>query len=161
MRRSPMFSRCGRTDATEQQRKGKFLLSALIECACCGSGMSTKYRDHGRVRIHRTTTREAGACSNRKIFSMDEIERALHCGLLKAQHLLKQFVEAYQQERQRLASKRIRRRSHQIENELAQLQRSIDRLWDDQISERIPVDIAGAQAQGNEVSARSLGGGKG
>ena len=37
--------------------------------------------------------------------------------------------------------RRIKRRS-QIEAELAQLQRSVDRMWDDYISERIPVEVA-------------------
>jgi hypothetical protein len=41
---------------------------------------------------------------------MDEIERVVLTGLqkhLKAPHLLREFAEAYHEERQRLASKRI------------------------------------------------------
>jgi site-specific DNA recombinase len=127
--------------APEQQRKAKFLLSGLLKCGCCGGGMSMKDRDHGRVRIHCTMMREAGVCSNRRIYYMDEIERVVLSGLqkhLKAPHLLREFAEACQEERQRLASKRIKRRS-QIENELAQLQRSIDRVWDDYLRERISI----------------------
>jgi site-specific DNA recombinase len=104
-----------------------------------------KDRDHGRVRIHCTTMREAGTCSNRKIFYMDEVERVVLSGLqkhLKAPNLLREFAEVYQEERQRLASTRIKRRS-QIENELGQLQRSIDRVWDDYLRERISGDVAG------------------
>jgi site-specific DNA recombinase len=141
-------------DAPERQRKAKFLLSGLIKCGCCGGGMSMKDRDHGRVRIHCTTMREAGVCSNRKIFYMDEVEQIVLGGLqkhLKAPHLLREFAEAYQQERQRLASKRMKRRS-QIENELAQLQRSIDRVWDDYLRERIPGDMAGPKL--NELKSQ-------
>jgi len=113
-----------------------------------------KDRDHGRVRIHCTTMREAGVCSNRKIFYMDEIEQVVLSCLqkhLKAPHLLREFAEAYQEERQRLASKRIKRRS-QIENDLAQLQRSIDRVWDDYLRERISGDMAGPKL--NELKSQ-------
>jgi site-specific DNA recombinase len=140
--------------APELQRKAKFLLSGLLKCGCCGGGMSMKDRDHGRVRIHCTTMREAGVCSNRRIFYMDEIERVVLSGLqkhLKAPRLLREFAEAYQEERQRLASKRIKRRS-QVENELAQLQRSIDRVWDDYLRERISGDMAGPKL--NELKSQ-------
>ena len=40
-----------------------------------------KDRDHGRVRIHCSTRRESGACSNDRIFYMDEIEAAVLAGL--------------------------------------------------------------------------------
>jgi site-specific DNA recombinase len=116
--------------------------------------MSMKDRDHGRVRIHCTTTREAGVCSNREVFYMDEVERIVLGGLqqhLKAPHLLREFAEAYQQERQRLAQKRMKRRS-QIESELAQLQRSIDRVWDDYFRERIPGDMVGPKL--NELKSQ-------
>ena len=51
----------------------------------------------------------------------------------------------------RLASKRIKRRS-QVENELAQLQRSIDRVWDDYLRERISRDMAGPKL--NELKSQ-------
>lgn len=143
--------------APEQQRKARFLLSGLLKCGCCGGGMSMKDRDHGRVRIHCTTMREAGVCSNRRIFYMDEIERVVLNGLqkhLKAPHLLREFAEAYQEERQRLASKRIKRRS-QVENELAQLQRSIDRVWDDYLRERISGDMAGPKLN-EEIATKGV-----
>ena len=132
-------------DNPQIHRRAKFLLSGLLKCGCCGGGLSMKDRDHGRVRIHCSTMREAGTCSNRQIFYMDEIERAVLAGLqqhLKAPHLLKEFAKAYQEERQQLASEKTRRRS-QVESQLAQLERSIDRLWADYESERVPVEIAG------------------
>jgi site-specific DNA recombinase len=97
-----------------------------------------KDRDHGRDRIHCSTMREAGSY-------IDQIETAVLSGLqqhLKAPHLLKEFARTYQEERERLAGEKLRRRS-QIESQLGQLQRSIDRRWADYESERVPVDIAG------------------
>jgi len=82
--------------------------------------------------------------SSRKIFYMGEIERAVLSGLqkhLKTPRLLREFAQAYQEERQRLAGEN-RRRHGQIESQLAQLARAIDRLWADYESERVPVDIA-------------------
>lgn len=143
-------------DSPEIHRKAKFLLSGLLKCGCCGGGLSMKDRDHGRVRVHCSTMREAGICSNRQIFYMDEIERAVLAGLqqhLKAPHLLKEFAKTYQEERERLASDRTRRRS-QIENQLTQLERSIDRLWADYETERVPVEIAGPKLK--EMQAQRI-----
>jgi hypothetical protein len=69
-----------------------------------------------------------------------------------------EFAEAYQEERPRLANnKRMKWRS-QIENEPGQLQQSIDRVRDNYLSERIPVDVVGPKLK--RISARSPGGGK-
>jgi site-specific DNA recombinase len=132
-------------DAPEKQRKARFLLSGLLKCGCCGGGLAMKDRDHGRVRIHCSTMKEAGTCSNRKIFYMDEIEKSVLAGLqrnLKAPILLKEYVRAYLEERQRLAFEKTKQRSH-TENQLAQVGRSIDWLWADYESKRVPVEVAG------------------
>jgi len=55
---------------------------------------------------------------------------------------LKEFARAYQEEPERLAGDKLKRRGR-LESQLAQLQRAIDRLWADYESERVPVDIAG------------------
>ena len=104
-----------------------------------------KDRDHGRVRVHCSTMRESSSCSNRKIFYLDEIEKAVLDGLqkhLKPPHLLKEFRKTYQEERERLASEKRRLRG-KLEGPLAQLQRGIDRLGADYEAERISMDIAG------------------
>lgn len=132
-------------DAPQRQRKAKFLLSGLLKCGCCGGGLSMKDRDHGRVRVHCSTMREAGTCSNRKIFYLDEIEKAVLAGLqqhLKAPKLLKEFVRTYQEERERLAAEKVRQRC-KLENRLAEVQRSLDRLWSDYETERVPVEVLG------------------
>ncbi len=87
---------------------------------------------------------------------MDEIERAVLGGLqkhLKAPRLLREFAQAYQEERQRLAGEKRRRRG-QIESQLAQLGRAIDRLWADYECERVPVEIAGPKLK--EMQAQKV-----
>ncbi|MBG0794020.1 recombinase family protein [Methylocystis sp. H62] len=141
-------------DAPQKQRKAKFLMSGLLKCGCCGGGLSMKDRDHGRVRVHCSTMKEAGTCSNRKVFYLDEIEKAVLAGLqqhLKAPKLLKEFVRTYQEERERLAAEKVRRRG-KLDSKLAEIQRSLDRMWSDYESERVPVEVLGprmkeAQAQ--------------
>ncbi|MGD9657987.1 MAG: recombinase family protein [Methylocystis sp.] len=143
-------------DAPQKQRKAKFLLSGLLKCGCCGGGLSMKDRDHGRVRVHCSTMREAGTCSNRKIFYLDEIEKAVLAGLqqhLKAPKLLKEFVRTYQEERERLAAEKIRRRG-KLESRLAEVQRALDRMWSDYEAERVPVDVLGPRMK--EAQAQKL-----
>ena len=134
-------------DAPERQRKAKFLLSGLLKCGCCGGGLSMKDRDHGRVRVHCSTMREAGTCANRKIFYLDEIEKAVLTGLqqhLKAPELLREFVTTYQEERMRLAAEKVRKRA-KLESKLAEVLRLLDRLWSDYVTERVPTEILEAQ----------------
>jgi hypothetical protein len=134
-------------DAPQRQRKAKYLLSGLLKCGCCGSGISVKDRDHGRVRVHCSTRRESGSCENARVFYMDEIERAVLAGLkqhLKAPALLKEFVEAYQRERERLSAEKHRRRSD-LERKHAETKRLLDRAWLDYESERLPTEIIGAR----------------
>ena len=147
-------------EAPERLRKAKFLLSGLLKCSCCDGGLVMKDRDHGRVRIHCSTMKEAGTCSNRTIFYMDEIEKTVLDGLhyhLKAPHLLKEFVTAYLEERQRLASEKSKQRSR-TEDHLAHIKRSIDRLWTDYQSARVPVAIAGPklyELQAEKIAAEA------
>ena len=89
--------------------------------------------------------KEAGTCLNRKIFYIDDIEKSVLAGLqrnLKAPPLLKEVDTAFLEERHRLASEKTPRRS-QTENQLPQLERSIDWLWADYENKRVPVEIAG------------------
>ena len=57
--------------------------------------------------------------------------------------------------RQRLASEKLRRRG-QIEVQIGQLQRSIDKLWADDESERVPVDIAGPKLKDTQSQKLAL-----
>ena len=117
-----------------------------------------KDRDHGRVRVHCTTRRESGSCSNRKIFYMDEIEGAVLSGLqqhLKAPHLLKAFAKSYEEERRKLASEKLRRRGR-LERTLGQVQRAMDRLWAEYEAERISMDVAGPKLEDLHAQKKAL-----
>lgn len=59
----------------------KRILSGLLRCGVCGAGMSKKDTDHGRPRLICTQRREAGACSHRRVYYLDEIERIVVGGL--------------------------------------------------------------------------------
>ncbi len=126
-------------------RKAKRLLSGLLKCYQCGGGISVKDRDHGRIRVHCSTRRESGSCSNMKIYYLDKVEAAVLNGLqqhLKSPELLAEFVKTYQTECIRLqsSSRKIRIR---IENELAKIERSIERIWKDYEEERVDMEVAG------------------
>ncbi len=126
-------------------RKAKRLLSGLLKCHKCGGGISVKDRDHGRIRVHCSTRRESGSCDNKKIYYLDKIEPAVLNGLqqhLKSPELLSEFVKTYQTERIRLQSDKRNIRSR-LENELAKVGRSIERVWKDYEDERVDMEIAG------------------
>ena len=139
--------------APQKQRKSKYLLSGLLKCGRCGGGIVVKDRDHGRVRVHCSTMREAGTCENRRVLYMDEIEKAVLSGLkthLKAPHLLREFASAYQAERERLAGEKNRRRGR-LETRLGEIKRLLDRAWDDYVAERVPTEVIGVRMK--ELSA--------
>ena len=126
-------------------RKAKRLLSGLLKCHQCGGGISVKDRDHGRIRVHCSTRRESGSCSNKKIYYLDKVEAAVLNGLqqhFKSPELLAEFVKTYQTERIRLQSSKRKMRVR-VENELVKIERSIERIWKDYEDERVDMEIAG------------------
>jgi hypothetical protein len=52
------------------------MLSGLLRCDTCGSGMS-KDHDLNRTRIICTRMKESGACDHRRAYYLDEIERVV------------------------------------------------------------------------------------
>jgi site-specific DNA recombinase len=93
-----------------RRRKPRHLLSGLLKCGCCGGGLSVKDRDHGRIRLICTRSREGGLCANRRHFYLDEIERRVSSGLrqrLGTRAAMDRFVRVYTDERRRLAGDRV------------------------------------------------------
>ncbi|SFZ83453.1 Site-specific DNA recombinase [Devosia enhydra] len=91
------------------RRKAKHLFSGLLKCGCCGGGLSVKDRDHGRVRLVCTRSREGGDCANRRHFYLDEIEGRISRGLRKQlgnRTALDRYVKVYTDERRRLMGDR-------------------------------------------------------
>lgn len=92
-----------------RRRKAKHLFSGLLKCGCCGGGLSVKDRDHGRLRLVCTRSREGGACVNRRHFYLDEIERRVAGGLRKrlgSRPAVERYLKTYVDERRRLAGDR-------------------------------------------------------
>jgi site-specific DNA recombinase len=107
----------------------KRILSGLLRCGCCGAGMSKKDVDHGRPRIVCTRMQEARACSNRRRYYLDDIERIVIDDLRKelgTREAVSYFLHCYTEERRRVPFGIVARRG-QIEAEIADLERQIDR----------------------------------
>jgi hypothetical protein len=61
--------------ASHVKRRAPHLLSGLLRCGYCGSGMSIRDRDKtGKARIRCSAIRESGSCSNRRIIYLRDIE---------------------------------------------------------------------------------------
>jgi site-specific DNA recombinase len=93
--------------ASHVKRRAPHLLSGLLRCGCCGSGMSVHDRDKtGKIRIRCSAVRESGNCSNRRIIYLRDIERLVLSGMadeLKDPRLIETYVRSYNKERERLA----------------------------------------------------------
>ena len=111
----------------------KRLLSGLLRCACCGSGMSISDHDRsGRARIMCSRAKKSGNCDHRRRYYLDNIERTVLEGLrteLDNPKRLRDFVAAYQAERRRLTTGTDARRS-KAEQRLGVVKRSLHRLVD-------------------------------
>jgi site-specific DNA recombinase len=71
--------------ASHVERRAPHLLSGLLRCGCCGSGMSVHDRDKtGKTRIRCSAVRESGNCSNRGIIYLRDIERLVLSGMAEA-----------------------------------------------------------------------------
>lgn len=116
----------------ESQRRAVHLLSGLLKCGCCGSGISVKDRDRfGKVRLRCTAVGESGSCDNRRVYYMRAIERLAVDGLrekLRDPRLIEEYVRAYNAERRRLASAALCDRSR-TEARLTAARREYDRLF--------------------------------
>jgi site-specific DNA recombinase len=105
------------------------ILSGLLRCGACGSGMSLKDIDHGRPRIVCTQAKEAGTCSNGRTYYLDAIERATVAGIkerLSDRAALKWYVRCYNDERQRIAGRAVNSRER-LEAALSAAERAIER----------------------------------
>ena len=129
------------------KRRPRHLLSGFLRCGSCGSGMSMHDRDKsGRIRIRCSTVHESGTCDNTARIQLERIETAVLDGMraqLADPDLIKAYVKAYNEERQRLAADNIRNRSR-IEARLAEAQRELDRAVQNLIKGRLSEEEADA-----------------
>lgn len=141
-------------------RRAKHLLSGLLKCGCCGGGMSVKDREHGRIRIVCTRSRESGICDNRAPVYLDSVERTALDGLrdeLRQPRRMARYVKTYNAERRRLASDSVGARE-KIEAQQVRVQRELDRavtaLVKGYVEEREAAGlIASARAERDRLAA--------
>jgi site-specific DNA recombinase len=110
-------------------RKPKRMLSGLLRCGACGSGMSIKDHDHNRTRIICTRMKESGACDHRRAYYLNEIERIVVDSMrqqLGSKHSTEEYVKKYNELRRDeitgVAAARVR-----AERRLSAAQGEIDR----------------------------------
>lgn len=122
----------GRTHPCHQRRPRR-MLSGLLRCGSCGSGMATNGQDKsGRVRIRCSAATESGTCPDPKTFYLDTVESAVLSGLqaeLRAPKVIAEYVRTYLDERKRLAAASDAKRQR-LEQQLGKLNREIERLVD-------------------------------
>jgi site-specific DNA recombinase len=120
------------TPASRRQPKSKRLLSGLLRCGACGSGMVMTGCDRSGPRVRCSQNKESGSCKNRTKYYIDKIER-LVLSRLKTQidnpKLMGQFVEAYLADRRALSAD-ARRDKVKIMAKIETCKRSIERLVD-------------------------------
>lgn len=120
----------GRVHPSHQRRR-KHLLTGLLRCGGCGSGLTvrTTHRD-GRKRVACARQHESRDCPAPHSFMLPTIERAVLSGLqteLRKPDMLTEFTRAYREERKRLAATTGASRQS-LEREAADTQRKLDRV---------------------------------
>src|SRR3546814_801890 len=119
------------------------MLSGLLRCGSCGSGMSIKGKDgSGKIRIRCSADAESGSCGAPRTFYLDTIEKVVLDTLaaeLKDPKLIVEYVEAYVAKRKQLAQNAIKSRSR-LERKLAALKRDKDRAIDAYTKEAMTVE---------------------
>ncbi|WP_442793847.1 recombinase family protein [Pannonibacter sp. SL95] len=128
----------------ERFRRAKTLLSGLLQCGCCGGGLSMKDKSNGRIRVQCSTMKESRSCDNRSAFYLDELVEAAFGGLrqhLKQPDLIVEVVKAYNVERTRLAEDTVEQ-VRILEKKLGILRAREKRVWDDYDAGMFGAEIA-------------------
>lgn len=111
-------------------RKPKRILSGLLRCGTCGAGMASIGAAGKNARVQCSAHRESGACANGRKVERDAIESLVLDGLkrtLAHPAYLKEYVAAYNQERNRLAAAALSERAT-LEKRHAHIIRARDRM---------------------------------
>ncbi|MCO6185157.1 recombinase family protein [Rhizobium sp. L1K21] len=120
-------------DLPHHHRRPRHMLSGLLRCGACGSGMSTNGKDKsGRIRIRCSAATESGSCPDPKTFYLETVEATVLDGLraeLQSPKVLAEYVKTYHEERKRLSAEANSNRVR-LERKADQLKNEIDRLVD-------------------------------
>ena len=120
-------------DHPHHHRRPRHMLSGLLRCGACGSGMSTNGKDRsGRIRIRCSAASESGSCPDPKTFYLETVEAAVLAGLraeMKNPKVLAEYLTTYHKERKRLSAEADANRTR-LARRADKLKREIDRLVD-------------------------------
>lgn len=144
-----------RTDNMGVHNRPKYLLSGLLKCGACGSGMCRMGADKsGKTRLRCSAHTNSGACSDPKTFYADEVEELVIDSLTKelsSPNLIKVYAERYIKSRIEQDTHETRRRT-EIEARIAAIKKDNDRLLDLLLQGKGEQDTVDARmkAQGRE-----------
>ena len=108
------------------------VLSGLLKCGACGSGMAKHDNANGRPRIRCSRATESGACDNRRPVYLDRIEAGVLDALaaeLDYPEVIAEYVRTYHEERQLLAGRENRDRAR-LEVKIGDLTAEMRRIVD-------------------------------
>ena len=128
-------------------RRPKHLLSSLLLCGVCGSGMAVRSRHegYGKVRCSRST--ESQTCRNGRNYPLQEIERIVIAGMadhLRDPSLIELYVRSFNEERQRVAAEAGSSRAS-LERRLTAIEAKRQRVVDLVVKAVLAEDDAKAQ----------------
>jgi site-specific DNA recombinase len=112
------------------RRYQRSLLSGLLRCGACGSGMAKHDNANGRPRIRCSRATESGSCDNRRSYYLDRIEAGVVESLraeIDQPELIAEYVRTYHEERRRAAGDDSRERA-KAETRLGEVDRQITRM---------------------------------
>jgi site-specific DNA recombinase len=114
----------------KQAPRSKRLLSGLLKCGCCNGGMTIIGADRSGPRIQCSVHKESGSCENGTRYYAAKIERLVIDALrtqLGEDDLIKEYVKAYREERNRV-ERSARRQRGNLEREHAKVKAEISRI---------------------------------
>lgn len=111
-------------------KKAKRLLSGLMRCAVCGSGLVSVGHNGGRLRVQCSQNRESGTCDNNRKYNAERIEHAVVSGILtklEDEDAAERYIREYVAERRANIDSATRSAS-QIEGKLTKVAQEQERL---------------------------------
>lgn len=133
-----------------RQRRPKHLLSGLLRCGCCGSGMSTFGADKsGRKRLRCSGYAERGICEKPKTYYLDSVEDTFLDILqteLRHPEVISAYVKEYHAERKRLELERTKGRAL-LEKRMADMDAEANRILDIVVKTDTPPEYALSRLQ--------------